>query len=385
MKIILILSVTILTGVAAQAELSKDEAKTMGAKLWAEHQAAIRKERSAEMDSKVIQINEHTFRFESKKYGKKPDRGWDLFISMHGGGGTTAEMNDSQWKNQIRLGDAYKPKNAIYVAPRAPTDTWNLWHQGHIDELLDRLIENFLNLEDVNPNRVYLMGYSAGGDGVYQLAPRMADRLAGAAMMAGHPNDASPLGLRNIAFAIHVGEADRSYKRNTVAADWGKQLDALQKSDADGYANQVQVHKGKGHWMDLDDKVAVPWLQRFSRNPLPQKVIWRQDDVVHERFYWLALPPGSEKKGQLAVATIGGQTIRIEKTEEINTLLIRLNDDMLDLDHPVKVFASDGSELFAGKVARSEELAKHTLKTRGDQQLMFFGEIEISLEAEKGK
>ena len=37
--------------------------------------------------------------------------------------------------------------------------------------------------EDVDPNRVYLLGYSAGGDGVYQLAPRMADRFAAASMM----------------------------------------------------------------------------------------------------------------------------------------------------------------------------------------------------------
>jgi dienelactone hydrolase len=28
---------------------------------------------------------------------------------------------------------------------------------------------------DVNPNKVYVMGYSAGGDGVWRLAPRMAD------------------------------------------------------------------------------------------------------------------------------------------------------------------------------------------------------------------
>ncbi|MEM7298333.1 MAG: hypothetical protein AAF391_08720 [Bacteroidota bacterium] len=52
------------------------------------------------------------------------------------------------------------------------------------------------------------MGYSAGGDGVYQLAPRMADSLAAAAMMAGHPNDASPLGLRNIGFTLHMGGKD---------------------------------------------------------------------------------------------------------------------------------------------------------------------------------
>ena len=54
---------------------------------------------------------------------------------------------------------------------------------------------------DVNPNRVYIMGRSAGGDGIYQVAPRMADRFAAAAMSAGHPNEASHLCLRNIAFA----------------------------------------------------------------------------------------------------------------------------------------------------------------------------------------
>lgn len=40
-----------------------------------------------------------------------------------------------------------------------------------------RLIENMIVLHDVNPNRIYVLGYSAGGDGVYQI-PR-AWRTAG--------------------------------------------------------------------------------------------------------------------------------------------------------------------------------------------------------------
>ena len=103
-----------------------------------------------------------------------------------------------------------------------------------------------------NPNRVYFMGYSAGGDGVYQLAPRMADRLAAASMMAGHPNDASPLGLRNIGFAIHVGALDSGYNRNKVAAKWSEQLATLQKRDPEGYLHAVKIHKGLGHWMKLE-------------------------------------------------------------------------------------------------------------------------------------
>jgi poly(3-hydroxybutyrate) depolymerase len=49
------------------------------------------------------------------------------------------------------------------------------------------------------------MGYSAGGDGVFQIAPRMADHWAAAAMMAGHPGDAAALNLRNLPFTIFMG------------------------------------------------------------------------------------------------------------------------------------------------------------------------------------
>ena len=112
-----------------------------------------------------------------KVFGTAPEGKRSLWISMHGGGGAPSRVNDSQWKNQINL---YKPKEGIYVAPRAPTDTWNLWHQSHIDVLFDRLIENYVATRGVDPNRIFLMGYSAGGDGVYQLAPRMADRWAAA-------------------------------------------------------------------------------------------------------------------------------------------------------------------------------------------------------------
>ena len=76
---------------------------------------------------------------------------------MHGGGGAPAQVNDGQWRNQMRL---YKPKEGIYLCPRAPTNTWNLWHQGHIDPMFDRLIENLIVFKKVNPEKVYLMGYA---------------------------------------------------------------------------------------------------------------------------------------------------------------------------------------------------------------------------------
>jgi poly(3-hydroxybutyrate) depolymerase len=196
--------------------LDKQQAAKALDLLWKDTVAQLKEERADEFEKKELTIGDQSLRFDYRTFGEAPKDGHGLFISMHGGGGAPSKVNDQQWKNQIGL---YEPKEGYYVAPRAPTNTWNLWHQSHIDPLFDRLIEDFVLLKEVNPNRIYLMGYSAGGDGVYQLAPRMSDRFAAAAMMAGHPNETKPEGLRNLPFTLHMGGDDKAYNRNNVAAN----------------------------------------------------------------------------------------------------------------------------------------------------------------------
>jgi len=301
--------------------------------------------------------------------GAVPAGGRSLFLSMHGGGGAPPAVNTGQWRNQIKLGNAYRPAEGLYLAPRAPTDTWNLWHEGHIDRLFDRLISNLIVMENVNPNRVYLMGYSAGGDGVYQLAPRMADRFAAASMMAGHPNEASPMGLRNLPFSIQVGANDGAYKRNQIAAEWGKKLDALRAADPTGYEHFTDLPAGKGHWMELEDRKAIPWMETFERDPLPEKVVWYQDDITHDRFYWLAVPKGKASKGQTVTATRSGQVITLASTD-VPEVTVMLNDFVLDLDQAVTVKSGD-QILFNGKVPRTVGALEKTLSERGDPDLIF--------------
>ena len=44
-----------------------------------------------------------------------------------------------------------------------------MWFKPHITPLFDQLIETVVK-HRVNPDKVYVLGYSAGGDGVYQSA-----------------------------------------------------------------------------------------------------------------------------------------------------------------------------------------------------------------------
>jgi poly(3-hydroxybutyrate) depolymerase len=331
-----------------------------------------RAERAAELKSGVLTVDGARMPIWATQFGPKSKDGTrPLWISMHGGGGAPAKVNDQQWDNQKRL---YQPSEGVYVAPRAPSNEWNLWHQAPVDRLFERLIEDLVICERVDPDRVYLMGYSAGGDGVYQLAPRMADRFAAASMMAGHPNDARPEGLRNLPFAIHVGGDDGAFDRNKVAAQWGGMLDALAQADPGAYVHQVEVHAGKGHWMDREDSSAVPWMAKYTRNARPMKVVWVQDDVTHPRFYWLAVD--EPKQGQRMVVTRQGQEITIVEAPPSLTVRILLDDTMLDLDKDVRV-TQDGKELFAGRVPRSKAVIERTLQERFDPKAAFTAEVKV--------
>ncbi len=345
-------------------------------------ESEVRKNDQKEFESKTLVAADGTkMPFWYAVYGDKPKTGRSLYISMHGGGGAPPQVNSQQWENQKRL---YKPEEGVYVAPRAPTDTWNLWHQGHIDELFRELIRDMVVFEDVNPDRVYLMGYSAGGDGVYQLAPRMADSFAAAAMMAGHPNETRPDGLRNIPFALYMGGKDAAFSRNDIARSWKTTLADLAAKDPGGYTHEVTIYEENGHWMDRKDAVAVPWMAKFSRNLRPERIVWLQDDVTSPRFYWLANP--EPKGGQRVVAERKGQTITILEATGVSKLAIRLDGSMVDLTKPVIVKAGPdlgGATLFEGMAPATIATMAKTLAERGDPRAIFPAEVCVELPAKE--
>ena len=375
-----------LISITLEDDLTKEEVAAAKAELWDAHEARIRAERSGEMEARVLTHGDHKMPFWYTTYGDAPEGERSLIISMHGGGGAPVEVNDQQYENQKGL---YKPREAVYLAPRAPTNTWNLWHQGHIDVLFDRLIENMIVFEGVDPDRVYVTGYSAGGDGVWRLAPRMADRWAASAMMAGHPGGVSLDNLRNSPFTIQMGGKDDAYNRNGEARKYQEVLLKLHEADPEGYDHWVEIYEDKGHWMDKEDAAAIPWMLERTRELRPKKVVWRVDGRAPHRSYWLSQE--SPQGGSRVVVELKGQEIHVLECENTDRITFRLDDSMLDLDQPVKV--KRGSSYFhIGKVPRKRSVLEETLTERGDPEGMFTAELtvdfrtdEIDLPPEEGR
>ena len=195
----------------------------------------------------------HTMRFLMDVIGEPDENGkYPLYITLHGGGESEPEDNDSQW---FMMFDYYREavQSGIYIACRGITDTWDLHFRPESYPLYDRLIRAMIHMYDADPDRVYLLGFSAGGDGVYQIAARMTDRFAAANMSSGHPNGVSLRNLLNCPFSIQVGVRDyysESALRCVRGAEYEQVLTGYHELLGEGYEHQVLVHVPEGHNYD---------------------------------------------------------------------------------------------------------------------------------------
>ncbi|MFT5471893.1 MAG: hypothetical protein ACI856_000207 [Kiritimatiellia bacterium] len=385
--------------------------------VWTKYSDAIKGSaiRSKEHQNKAVSYHGKTMRYAYTRVGKKPDGGYPLYIALHGGGGAPTRVNDAQWEHmKVYYRDSVT--SGIYLAPRGVTDTWNLHWLPESFACYDRIIENMIVFENVNPNKVYLLGYSAGGDAAYSVPARAADRWAAAAMSAGHPNGVRPDNYASLAFLIQVGARDAAYKRNKVAAEYHVKLEALRAAHPEHYTHATYIHAGRGHgfmdhapngapqkvfsnpaeWLKKEANAsttnvnanAIHWLGDYTRDPTPKKVIWDCGTMVDRSgnlepgfwptgeksklHYWLGLdrydndvPLDAER----IVAEFDKPSNSITVSELGNFVRFYLNSQMLDLTKKVTVLV-DGHALTAMPQPNLRTVIQ-TLLDRGDPNYIF--------------
>src|SRR5205823_4128039 len=132
-------------------------------------------------------------------------------IAMHGGGNAPQKLNDSQWKGmETHYQDQPATSGYLHLALRAPNNTWNGFYDEYVPPLIANLIRQFVLFNEVDPDKVFLIGYSHGGYGAFYIGPKTPDRFAAIHASAGARTDdtISPLSLRNTRFSYMVGETD---------------------------------------------------------------------------------------------------------------------------------------------------------------------------------
>lgn len=386
--------------------LNPDQLKAERAAAWQAYEQEMLQDPQLleETRDQAMTFGDVTMRYSLEVVGEKPEGGYPLYIALHGGGGSdTPDINNQQWDMmQVYYRDALEC--GVYVAPRGVRDTWDTHFNPESYPLYDRLIRNLILTREINPNRVYLEGFSAGGDGVYAIAPRMADRFAAANMSSGHPNGVKMLNMKNLPIQLQAGEYDKAYSRNTVTAEYDGYLDDLEETYG-GYAHRTLIHYNCGHnykdykreelpvladpqaWLASGDRSILRidsfppvYMDAFTRDPLPGDVIWdlstRADQRSVESFYQLRAPyTTTEGLIQLHCSPADN---RIEvRTEGLNgDFSILLNEALVDFDRPV-VFVADGAEVRL-RVTPSRAVLRDTTWERGDPYYQFEAEISYA-------
>jgi hypothetical protein len=306
------------------------------AAAWSAYMAsAVHDALRKQFDGKIVATDDRTSPYLWRHVGTKPAAGWALVIAMHGGGGAAKEVNDNEWRYMFSTYYKEHPESGgyVYLALRAPNDAWNGFYDDAISPLIEKLIKQFVLFDDVNPDRVYILGASHGGYGAYVIGPKIPYRFAAIHAAASAATDGETMGenLRNVRFTSMVGERDAAYGR----IDRGRKFESLMegwRKTYGGYSADFEFPVGVGHLVPDHDKLAE--MLKYNRDAWPKQLVWTQSDSVLKRNYWIEAP--EPKTGGHIEAVVDGNTITI-KTENQTELALWLDQSLLDLSKPLTV------------------------------------------------
>jgi poly(3-hydroxybutyrate) depolymerase len=283
-----------------------------------------------EFEQKKVSTPDRTSPYLWRYVGQEPFGGWGLVIAMHGGGNAPKEVNDQQWNGMYRAYYHEHPEAGgyIYLALRAPNDTWNGFYDDAICPLVENLIKQFVLFADVNPDRVYTLGASHGGYGAFVIGPKIPYRFAAVHASASAPTGGETQGenLRNVRFTFMVGEQDTAYGRAGLCQKFAQQVEAWRKQYNGGFSGEFELEKNTGHFVPDHDKVA--------------------EMLKFQRFYWLeALTPAN---GGHIEAQVAGNTITLHAAKQ-DRVALWLDRSLVDLGTPITVIAEGKRQVFRAK------------------------------------
>jgi predicted esterase len=359
-------------------------------KLLRDHESAVRRAawevfKSApihdamkeDFEAKQVRFDKYLSPYTVRKVGTRPAQGWPLFIAMHGGGGTEKEVNDSQWSIMQRYyRDHPEAGGYLYLALRAPNDSWNGFYDDYVYPLVDNLVREFLLFGDADPNKVFIMGYSHGGYGAFAIGPKEPDLFAAIHASAGAPTDGETTAktLRNTIFTCMVGENDTMYGRIERDKKFREIVRQLRGERNDIYPVTVQIIPGNGH-TGLPDRDEILEMYPAVRNPVPRELTWLMTDKVIRDFFWLRTDAPAKQRE--IDATCRDNRLVITTSADAAAAAVMLDGRLIDFQKPVTLELN--GKKTTHKLQPDLRILCQNLQRRGDPELSFAAEIPLPL------
>lgn len=315
-----------------------------------------------------------------ERVGHRPAEGWGLVIALHGGGGAPPEVNDSQWRHmQVYYRAQAEAPGYIYAALRAPNNEWNGFYDHAIVPLVERLIRQLIVCEGVDPDRVFVIGYSHGGYGAFVIGPKQPDRFAAVHASAAAPTDGETRGenLHSLSFSFMVGGRDTAYGRRERCERFAADLRALADAWPGAYPVTFSLLESSGH-SGLPDRDLLATLLPQRRPPMPARISWRMTDAVLRTQYWIhAVAPA--RGGAVDAEILPGNRVRIQ-ARGVPAIALRLDERLIDLAAPLRV-SMNGREERTIPIRPSPAVLLRTIAERADPSLSAVVEVVLEVGA----
>jgi len=182
-------------------------------------------------------------------YGKS-EQAWPLLLFLHGSGSRGRDLEKVRRGGPAAMIDSGRPFPMIVVTPQCPENSG--WQPEMLLELLDELGKEFF----VNPDHVFVTGYSMGGYGTWALAVADPDRFAAAAPLCGGGDTSRADCLAKLPIWAFHGEQDEAIPLKESQ----QMVEAIQEAGGDAKLTIFpDTGHGISHLVYNDDKF-YEWL-----------------------------------------------------------------------------------------------------------------------------
>jgi len=145
-----------------------------------------------------------------------------------------------------------------------------------------QVVATMLKKYPIDPDRVYLMGFSAGGSGAMHLASCFPDQFAAVLPMVAAGNNYPLANFTNLPVAFHHGD------RDWTSAICNARVQA-QRMRALGCPVILKEYPGAGHSVPGSHTPLMNWLFDQRRNPIPNVITHDCEVPSLGRSYWLTI------------------------------------------------------------------------------------------------